>query len=282
MAKLKDSSVELPRLFTRLQRAIEDEEDEQVLDLTKTILELSRDDPDAIHCRLISLIHLSRFDSALELIHKLNKKRKSSEGKLFQLEEAYCLYRLEKYGETVSILSRLSQDSVQVGELVAQVAYRQEQYSKALETYQWLLEEDKNQQERVANYYAALCLYTASPYEEGMAPSLSPPDTMEQCFNLACCHLARGVGQQAMDMLRMAESLYRQSLEDEGLTEEEISEEIAVIEVQKGYCFHVSQSVCMCVCYAAYQPFASVENLSPSSNKKKQPLNTSRTLRHLF
>jgi len=230
------ADTEVTRLFTRLQRAVEDEEDEQVLDLSKKILEISRDDPDALHCQVVALIHLSRFEQALQLIRAINKKRKVEEGKAYRLEEAYCLYRQEKYQETLGVLTSLPRDDVRVLELEAQVAYRQEEYSKARQTYQQLLSVDKDKQERHANYYAASSLASDADTAD-LSPYLT--NTMEQCFNLACSWLVSRCGQDAMELLKKAESLYRESLEEEGLSEEELVEEMSVIEVQKGYCYHV-------------------------------------------
>lgn len=234
----KNDSLDVPRLFTLLQQATEDEEDEHVLDLTKKILDVSRDDPDALHCQLVSFINLSRFDSALELIHTINKKGKG-QSRVYQLEEAYCLYRQEKYQAALSILSSLPQNEAKVLELVAQVAYRQEHYSKAVQTYQQLLTDSKNLQERMANYYAALSLCPAL-MDKGMMTEPHSTETMEQCFNLACCHLVDGRGQEAMQLLNKAELLYRESLEEEELSEEEMMEEMALIQVQRGYCYQAS------------------------------------------
>lgn len=234
----------VPALFSRLQRAIRDEDDEQALDLTKKILEISRDDPDAVHCQLVSLIHLSRFESALQLIRSTNKKRSGVEGKVYQLEEAYCLYRQEKYTDALSTLSCLPPDYVGGRELRAQVQYKHEQYLMAMQTYKELLTQgvEKDVEERVANYYAAVsqCGRADADKADLDMTQVSCQETMEQRFNLACCRLESGRGTEAMELLERAESLYRESLEEEGLTEEEIAEEMAVIQVQKGYCFHVS------------------------------------------
>lgn len=235
MATAKES--ELPSLFSRLQRTLRDDDDEQALELTKKILELSRDDPDALHCQVVSLIHLSRFEPALQLIRSINKKRKGGEGKLYQLEEAYCLYRQERYPETLSVLSVLPRDEVKVQELEAQVAYKQEEYLKARERYEQLLSVEKDRDSRMANYYATLSSSSLSSAGMDGAPRLT--NTMEQCFNLACSYLVSGCGQDAVELLERADSLHRESLEEEGLTEEEIAEEMAVIEVQKGYSYHV-------------------------------------------
>ena len=236
--------VQLPRLFSRLQRAVDDEDDEKALKLSQQILDTSRDDPDALHCKLVSLIHLSKFDSALELIRNQNKKKKGSGGgtRQYPFEEAYCLYRKEKYKESLSILSSLPESEQRVMELKAQIAYRQEQYVKAMQAYQHLLHEDQTNEERFANYYATISL-SASTGEPSSGGDLSEPhkDSMEQCFNLACCYLARGNGKEAMELLERAESLHQQRLEEEGLSEEEVAEEMAIIQVQKGYSYQVEQ-----------------------------------------
>ena len=236
--------VTVPALFSRLQRAIRDEDDEQALDLTKKILEISRDDPDAIHCQLVSLVHLGRFESALQLIRSINKKKGGEEGKVYQLEEAYCLYRQEKYTDALTVLSSFPPDHVGGRELQAQVQYKQEQYVLTMQTYKELLTQgvEKDVEERVANYYAAVsqCGRSDADGADLDMTQVSCQETMEQRFNLACCRLESGRGSEAMELLERAESLYRESLEEEGLTEEEIMEEMAVIQVQKGYCFHVS------------------------------------------
>ena len=227
--------VEVPRLFSRLQRAIEDEDDQQALQLSQKILKIAHDDHDALRCKLVSLIHLSKLDTALELINSLKKKKgwKSQ----FHFEEAYCLYRKEKYQESLSVISSLSRNDPRGMELRAQIAYRQERYRNSVEEYQTLLNIDTSP-ERYANYYAAfsLCPQLTS---SGDVPSPYDTDTMEQCFNLVSCQLASGCGQTAMELLTRAESLYQKSLEEEGLTEEEIAEEMAIIEVQKGYIHQV-------------------------------------------
>ena len=234
-------NLELQRLFSTLQRATEEEDDEQILGITKKVLELSPGDPDALHCKLVSLIHLSKFDSALEVIRSLNKSRKGGEGKVFQLEEAYCLYRQDKYEETLSVLSGLPQTDAKVQELTAQVAYRQEQYQKAVQLYQQLLEVTESRQERLANYYAALSLCPGASNQASLIEEAA--ESMEQCFNLACYSLLKGQCQRALLHLIKAETLYRASLEEEGYSEEEIAEEMVVIQVQKGYCYQVSGMV---------------------------------------
>lgn len=233
----RTNEVAIPRLFSRLQRAINDEDDERVLELTKSILDLSCDDQEALNCRLVSLIHLSKFSAALSLIREINKKTSSCPQ--YQFEEAYCLYRQDKYEESLRVLKRLPPEQHRVGELQAQVAYRLEEYASAHATYKKLLGEEMSSAERRANFYAAASLSSSSVTTEGDYYT----ETMEQCFNLACWHLARGGGEEAVQLLARADSLYRESLEEEGLSEEEVVEEMAVVQVLKGYTAQVGTCI---------------------------------------
>ena len=252
----------IPRLFSRLQRAIDDEDDEETLKLSQNILDLSGDDQEALNCKLVSLIHQSKFSSALSFIRDRNKKTASSPAAQYVFEEAYCLYRQEKYQESLASLSRLPQGQLRVGELRAQIEYRLGLYAQAHATYYQLLGEAASSAERRANYYAAGSL-TSPAMTVGEVEECSV-ETMEQCFNLACCWLAGGCGQAAVELLAQAEVLYRRSMEEEGLSEEELKEEMAVIFVQRGYtaqvCVHICSTltsrtlasaefvVCACVC----------------------------------
>ena len=232
----KTKELVIPRLFSSLQRAINDEDDEEVLEFTKSILDLSCDDQDALNCRLVSFIHLSKFTAALGLI-----RDQTSRSTQYQFEEAYCLYRLDKYEESLCVLSRLPEGQFRVCELRAQVLYRLEEYAKSYATYKQLLGEEMSGAERRANFYAAASLSSSSVLLKGDCTT----ERMEQCFNLACWHLVRGSGLEAGQLLAQAESLCRASLEEEGLSEEEVMEEMSVIHVQKGYTAQVCIDMCL-------------------------------------
>lgn len=56
-----------------------------------------------------------------------------------------------------------------------------------------------------------------------------PEETYEMCFNAACALANRGKYLEAEKKLRTAEKMCRETLEDDGASEEEITEEIDVI-----------------------------------------------------
>ncbi len=229
MAAQEKLEQQISSLFSLLGDAISDEDDEAALEVSEKILGLSRDDEEALHCKIVSLIHLSKFTHALEAIRGKNKKKNAV--RKYQFEEAYCLYRQNKFKESMDIVTQQlgSRDEGGVAELKAQILYKQEEYERTAETYKKLVDGEANSNdERVANYYAALSLSGGGV--------VSPcTNTMEQCFNLACCRLGSGCGQEAMSLLDRAETLYQESLEEEGLTEEEIAEEMGVVQVQRAY-----------------------------------------------
>ena len=236
MAEVVNKEEQIPRLYTRLQRAVDDEDDLKVLDAAQKILDLSPTEEEAVLCKLVSLIHLSKFSAALSFVKERAKKANSPSQ--YHFEEAYCLYRQEKYEESLKVLSRLPQGESRVRELQAQIAYKAEKYHKAHSTFKGLLEEGMSSTAELrTNYYATACL--TSPSYAAASLDGRATDTMEQCFNLACCYLVCGQADQAEQLLVTAENLHRQSLEDEEYSEEEIAEEMVLLQVLKGYTLQV-------------------------------------------
>ena len=228
-----DEEQKLARLFSQLQAAGEDGEYERGLKTVEKILALVPGDPDALHCKIVCLVQTSKFAEALKLIDSLSRKSGAKEGSpplLF--EKAYCLYRLERYEESRKTLENLPRDEERVRELSAQIAYRLEDYGAASSVYSTLVEEcsDDYDGERQANYAAAWAL-SGSEHGSFEVSSL-PEETMEQCFNKACCFLAAGRGKEAETLLQSAERLCREGLLEEDYTEEEIEEELSVVHVQ--------------------------------------------------
>lgn len=224
----KEQEQTVSRLFTELKVAREDEDYERGLRIVEKILSLSPSDADALHCKLVCLIQLGRIQDALKLID-------ASSDEDYAFEKAYCFYRLEKYAESRSLLLKQPQEELRVRELLAQIAFRQERYGEAREIYSRVVEEcsDDFSKEREANFVAALA-QSDGGIEVGELRSL-PGETMEQCFNQACCFLRLEDGEKAFRVLQRAEELCRQSLQEEDYTDDEIEGELAVIRLQMGY-----------------------------------------------
>ncbi len=84
-------------------------------------------DSDAIHCKLISQIQLSKFDEALQLIDSnstANNNNNNEAKNSFSYEKAYCLYRQKKLQESLQVLRSIpAPQPPKVLELEAQVVW---------------------------------------------------------------------------------------------------------------------------------------------------------------
>jgi signal recognition particle subunit SRP72 len=236
----QEEEQKLARLFSQLQVAGEDGEYERGLKIVDKISAMVPEDPDVLHCKIVCLIQCSKFSEALKMIDSCARKSGKDAPHPYLFEKAYCLYRLERYEESRKTLEGLPQDEERVRELSAQIAYRLEDYGKASAVYSSLVKQcsDDYDGERQANYAAALALAgkgdgndQASKSEALEITSLHE-ETMEQCFNKACCFLAAGKGEEAEKMLKKAEELCRESLREDDYTEEEIEAELSVVRVQ--------------------------------------------------
>lgn len=217
----------LPKLFSQLQAAGKDGDYSRCLKLVEKILVLSPGDSDALKFKVTCLVHVSKFLEALEEIDRIH-------GCLF--EKAYCLYRMERFDESLSILAKLPSSEVHVGELKAQILYKQEDYSQSLSLYTQLSKElsDEWSSDRETNRLAALCL------SGGSISSDANMDTMEKCFNAACCLLGKNQVSKALELLNRCKELSQMILNEEGATEEEIEEELAIVKLQSGYALQIA------------------------------------------
>ena len=234
MAAKKEPNI--PRLFTQLQAAGEDGNYSKGLKIVEKILSVASDDPQALHCKVVCLIQLSKFQEANKLIDTLNKKAESPK---YLFEKAYCQYRLEKYKESQQLLSKLPQSDPHVRELQAQLSYRLEEYQDATTTYVGLIKDcsDSFSGERAANCAAALSQSCRGDVDGVPLTDIEslPTETMEQSFNVACCYLSKEKPSKAIAVLKKAQQQCRESLLEDDYTEEEIEEELSVYQVQLGY-----------------------------------------------
>ena len=229
----KGAGINLPKLFTQLQLAGEDGDYEWGLEVVKEILKIEPDDMDALSCKVTCLIQTSEFEESLDLINLLSKR----EGKrLFLYEQAYCMYKQEKYNESLKLLDELSlneKDSIRISDLRAQVNYRLHNYEESAKGFQRGSQIDKDNNERSANMAASLSYCSKSTVESILSATPVGSTTMEQCFNLATVYLmAMKDFEKGEHLLRKAEKLCKES---DNLEEDEIEQELIPIRIQLGY-----------------------------------------------
>ena len=184
------TEADLPKLFSQLQLAGEEEDYEWGLEVSDQILGIVPNDQDALLCRVVSLIQLAEYEDALKSINRLSKTAGKDS---FLYEKAYCLYKLEKYRQSLDALSSLpseDQSSVKVLDLTAQIYYRLENYEKSAQTFQ-RGRDVQDSEERSANMVAALSYCSSDTVSLLLSSDSSAvkKDTMETCFNLATTYL---------------------------------------------------------------------------------------------
>ncbi|KJH42973.1 tetratricopeptide repeat protein [Dictyocaulus viviparus] len=187
----------------------------------------------AFKCKLVCLIHLSMYDDALTLL----KKTPPSQMGECAFEKAYILYRLDKNVEALEILETCGRSDHRALELRAQLYYRLDKFQEALEIFRDLLRNhsDSYDEERKANYIAVLAQLEALGLKQQTS---TDNESFEQLYNAACHLIEAGNHELALSSLNKAIDLCRETLSEEGLDEEEIEDELAVLRVQRAYVLH--------------------------------------------
>ncbi|XP_014226163.1 signal recognition particle subunit SRP72 [Trichogramma pretiosum] len=229
----------LSSLYAELYKQGQNQEYERALKTANRILSLSQEDESALHCKVVSFIQLSKFNDALQIINKYPKLLPKLE-----FEKAYCLYRLNQVSEAYKIIENIQNPSLKIKELKAQILYRLEMYEDCFAMYREIIKNsnDEYEDERETNL-AAVCVHLAMSDSNIDTPVLRE-DTYELMYNSACQIIGSINGDKtnlnkAEKKLRTAEKICKDSLEDDGATEEEIEDELAIIRVQLGYCLQL-------------------------------------------
>ena len=93
----------LPTLFTDLQRATIEGNDDRSLELCNDILKQSPNDQTALHCKVVTLIRLGQYDDALSLIAR---KFKGTDVDV-SFERIYCYYRTNQLKQALELLNEI-------------------------------------------------------------------------------------------------------------------------------------------------------------------------------
>uniref|UniRef100_A0A0R3S5J4 Signal recognition particle subunit SRP72 n=1 Tax=Elaeophora elaphi TaxID=1147741 RepID=A0A0R3S5J4_9BILA len=216
--------------FIELAKADTSADYDKALKIANKVLRTYPRETLAFKCKLIALIQLSRLDEALTLI----KKTPSHHMGDCLFEKAYVLYRMQEDTAALETLEKAPESDYRCMELKAQLLYRAERFDEASKIFMTLLKDhsDDYDEERCANLIAAIAQLQASGHQQQPPSHL---DTFEQLYNGACQLIESGGYAQALKFLEKAEKLCSDTLIEEGLSEEEIEEELSVIRVQKAF-----------------------------------------------
>lgn len=186
------------------------------------VLGLAVTEERALHCKIVCLIQLSKFEEALKYIDRNHLKD-------LVFEKAYCEYRnnqLEAALKTVEGCN-LNPLPLNIKELKAQILYRLERFDDCFDFYKDIIKNtsDEYDEERKTNLSAV----AAQLVIEGSKRDV--PDfeetNYELAYNKACALASQEKFVEAEKKLRTSEKMCRDALDDE--TEEEVANEAAII-----------------------------------------------------
>ncbi|KAK2045270.1 SRP72 RNA-binding domain-containing protein [Colletotrichum somersetense] len=217
-----------------LLRAASIEDHEEVLKVANAALKVSKSDIVAQQTRVVALLKLDRFDDALRAIADGGSKLEDAT----LLEKAYALYKTGKLQEAREVA--ISKDQRSYRHLIAQVAYRAEDFKDALNVYTTLLEEPQGEDSdlKINQLASAAQLEWKSSSnldgDDTHIPTAEDADTFELAYNIACGSVARGELSKASTLLQRALRLCEES---EELSEDDKKAEMIPIMVQQVYVY---------------------------------------------
>ncbi|CAH1153398.1 unnamed protein product [Phaedon cochleariae] len=220
--------------YAELNRLSQNGEYERALKAANKILGVSPHEFDAFHCKIVCLIHLSKFDEAISL---MNKNPQYLQGLIF--EKSYCYYRVNKPGDALQVIEASEQElDFRVKELKAQILYRVEDFESSVAIYHDVIKNihnDDYEDERYTNLSAAM-VYLQNQQTDNVIEEFRE-NTYELCYNKACMLIANENYVEAEKKLRQCEKLCREVLEEDEATDEEIDIELALIRIQLGFVY---------------------------------------------
>ncbi|CAL8087023.1 unnamed protein product [Orchesella dallaii] len=227
---LSEEKDKIKSLFADIDRHMSNADYERGVKDCNRLLHISPDNELAFRCKIICCIHLDRISDAITFMTKNPKMTKK-----LGFEKAYCYYRLNDIKTAKEVLDKC-EDSTRKRELMTQILYRMEMYEKAYDSCKEVIRvgEDEYDEERQTNLAAIKACLVGS----GTGGRLDKVDfdTHEIRYNQACALIAEKRYSEAIEILKDAEVKARETLKKDGLTEEEIEEEISMITIQSSFC----------------------------------------------
>lgn len=219
--------------YTELAKIAPSQDWERILKTAKKILGLSVQEKKAFQTKVICLINLDKFDEALSSIERYHDANE------LHFEKAYCQYRLDKFTDAYDTLMKCENPSYKEKELLAQIAYRLENYQEAYDFYRDIIKnvDDDFEVERTTNLSAVVAnLKTNNPeVKKDLDMTEHEDKTFELCFNSACISLSKGQYNEAQEKLVKAEQMCNETFTDPD-DQDDLEREITVIRAQLAYC----------------------------------------------
>ncbi|EPB77045.1 SRP72 RNA-binding domain protein [Ancylostoma ceylanicum] len=173
------------------------------------------------------------LQAANRIIRRYPKEQYAFKCKECAFERAYIFYRLEKNDEALEALEACDPKDHRALELKAQLCYRLDRF----QIFRDLLRNhsDSYDDERKANYLAVQAQLEAMGVKQ---QKNDDSETFEQLYNTACQLIEAGNFDAALTNLDKAIASCRETLSEEGLDEDEIEDELAMLRVQRAFVLH--------------------------------------------
>lgn len=218
--------------FLVLRAHMKKEQFSKCIDVCDEILNQLPDDVDALKVKISSLVALDRNEEALIVCKNIKE---------LSFEKAYCLYRLNKLAEAMHVCSTIPEPKAEhVVNLEAQTYYRLQQYNLAVDRYSAITSSEAPsdlETDLLSNVYAA---YTSAGRGKEVLEAYPVDDeivgdSFELMFNTVCALISGGQLAVAASALEQTEALCREVLTEDGLSEEDILQEMTNIQLQKSF-----------------------------------------------
>ncbi|XP_053657977.1 signal recognition particle subunit SRP72 [Anopheles marshallii] len=256
MSKSETKEITIRQLYTELNKHCSSAEYDKALKAANKIIGLDATEWKAAKCKLVCLIQNGKFDEVLKFIERGTSIPDTT------FEKSYSEYRLNRAEDAFrTIQSGLPAGTGGGGveqwaglapnlkELLAQILYRLERFDECFELYRNIIKNthDDYDDERRTNMSAVAanrCIVGGSVDKQQQLAAMNlPEDTYELTYNAACALAGRKEYGEAERKLRTSEKMCRDSLEEDGATEEDIIDEITIIKVQLAYCLQMQGRV---------------------------------------
>ncbi|OCK83547.1 hypothetical protein K432DRAFT_379407 [Lepidopterella palustris CBS 459.81] len=235
---------------------------EEFLKAANAELKKSKTDLEAQHVKVVALLNLERYDDVLKLFEDGGDGLKERA----KLEYAYALYRAGRPDEAVNIAENTESGGRGMKHVLAQAAYRAENFEQAAEVYRQLSGKRAAMENEVNDLIINSGAVDAQLEWAGLGhlahkkkPMKEDMEAFETAYNAACGSISRGELGQGEVLLQRSKDLCN-ALED--LTEVEKMAELLPIIVQQIYVLIQLGKIDEAVKLCTDLPFAEIRELS--------------------
>lgn len=245
-------------LSSLLAQASLDDHDE-ILKAANGAIKKNKSDQDAQHAKVVALLHLDRYEDALKVFEDVKTLQTKA-----QFEYAYSLYKTGNAVKAAEVAEAAGSDAERgMKHMLAQAAYRSENFAQATKVYKELAAHDVEDEAidiRINSGAVDAQLEWSGQGElaQKKKPTREDLELFETAFNAACGSIARGEFAQGEVCLKRAKDLCNAT----DMSDAEKQAEILPITVQQVYLLTQMGKMDEAEKLASTIPFTEIKELS--------------------